>query len=81
MMWNDLQHSALSDLCREALVEGWIADAEHCVKEHRASAAKFASAGNHAAAMSEINAANEYRRRAAMWRAELAKEQGAQGDE
>jgi hypothetical protein len=77
----DNTNSALNDMLRTEIVNAWIADAEHCVKEHRASAAKFASAGNHAAAMSEINAANEYRRRAAMWRAELAKEQGAQGDE
>jgi TfoX/Sxy family transcriptional regulator of competence genes len=81
MKWNELASSPLSDMLRDELIMAWIADAEHCVKEHRASAAKFASAGNHAAAMSEINAANEYRRRAAMWRAELAKEQGVQGDE
>ena len=75
MKWNELASSPLSDMLRDELISGWIADAEHCVKEHRASAAKFASAGNHAAAMSEINAANEYRRRAAMWKAELLKAQ------
>lgn len=68
MNWNDFQNTALSDMLRDELVLSFVRENEAEYMKHRAAAGRFAECGNHAAALREIETANEYRRRASEWR-------------
>lgn len=71
--WND-STTALNDMLRDELVQSFVDDAKRCYDEHRANAARFAAAGNHASALTEINAANEYRRTMSFWQQQMGGE-------
>lgn len=70
----DTTTTALNDMLRDELAQSYIDEAKRCYTEHRANAARFAAAGNHADAMREINAANEYRRTMAYWQQAMESE-------
>lgn len=77
MDWDRLPNSAINDMLRDEMIKHWIDDANDCYKSHRRTAGILAEAGDHEAAMEELKQANVYRRRAAMWQAELMKAEGA----